>query len=280
MSYNSSNRNCPYCQTPVKNESEAIVCPQCSTPHHHECWEENKGCTTFGCPNNTSAPSGTNVGDLTLREAELLTVTEPVSSTLINCNKCDGLIDENSIYCKFCGNKIQVEDSNAGFIEEFRNRYMQKVTFNRRRNFLALTSSVILVSLIILAALITIKEVEIILTPEFPEQENFLYNWVKNWENKNLEVLSSMMAKDYQYKGPDNRTSNKTQKLRRLEWTFENYDYIDIKISDVTFKVDSTTTLIEFNQQYESDKYSERGKKKLFIRSIDKKWEIYREEFK
>jgi TM2 domain-containing membrane protein YozV len=25
------------------------VCPACSTPHHKECWEENGGCTVFGC---------------------------------------------------------------------------------------------------------------------------------------------------------------------------------------------------------------------------------------
>ncbi len=42
-------KTCPYCQYPVKHESEVTVCPGCSIPHHRECWQENDGCTTFGC---------------------------------------------------------------------------------------------------------------------------------------------------------------------------------------------------------------------------------------
>ena len=35
--------------------SEALtVCPQCGIPHHVECWDENEGCTVWGCQ---AAPS-------------------------------------------------------------------------------------------------------------------------------------------------------------------------------------------------------------------------------
>ncbi|MCL4783694.1 MAG: TM2 domain-containing protein [Bryobacterales bacterium] len=40
---------CPYCRTPMEDETALVVCPACSTPHHRECWEENGGCTVFGC---------------------------------------------------------------------------------------------------------------------------------------------------------------------------------------------------------------------------------------
>ncbi len=39
---------CPYCRETVE-ESEGMACPECKTPHHHDCWDENKGCTVFGC---------------------------------------------------------------------------------------------------------------------------------------------------------------------------------------------------------------------------------------
>ncbi len=39
---------CPYCQYPIKQDSEVTVCSACKVPHHRECWEENGGCTTFG----------------------------------------------------------------------------------------------------------------------------------------------------------------------------------------------------------------------------------------
>jgi len=40
---------CPYCQFRLAHDSEVIVCIDCKTPHHKECWLENDRCTTFGC---------------------------------------------------------------------------------------------------------------------------------------------------------------------------------------------------------------------------------------
>lgn len=40
---------CSFCQTPIKNESEAFICPSCHTPYHKDCWLENKGCAVYGC---------------------------------------------------------------------------------------------------------------------------------------------------------------------------------------------------------------------------------------
>lgn len=40
---------CTFCQTPIKNEDEEFLCPSCSSPYHHDCWEENKGCAVYGC---------------------------------------------------------------------------------------------------------------------------------------------------------------------------------------------------------------------------------------
>ena len=41
---------CPYCRTEVLAPGEdAMFCNGCGTPHHRECFEENGGCTLFGC---------------------------------------------------------------------------------------------------------------------------------------------------------------------------------------------------------------------------------------
>jgi TM2 domain-containing membrane protein YozV len=45
---------CPYCRGPIEAESEQRVCDGCGTPHHGDCYEENGGCTVFGC---SSAPA-------------------------------------------------------------------------------------------------------------------------------------------------------------------------------------------------------------------------------
>ncbi len=48
MSQGYIGKTCPYCQFPLKQDSEVVVCAACSIPHHRECWAENGGCTTFG----------------------------------------------------------------------------------------------------------------------------------------------------------------------------------------------------------------------------------------
>jgi len=52
-------KTCPYCQFPIKQESEVVQCRACQVPHHRECWEENGGCTIFGCQETSfSTPAG------------------------------------------------------------------------------------------------------------------------------------------------------------------------------------------------------------------------------
>jgi hypothetical protein len=40
---------CPYCHAVIKPSAKTIICPKCGIPHHKECWDENGGCTTYGC---------------------------------------------------------------------------------------------------------------------------------------------------------------------------------------------------------------------------------------
>src|SRR5271156_4359960 len=41
---------CPYCRGPIEADAEQQkVCEGCGTPHHADCYEENGGCTIFGC---------------------------------------------------------------------------------------------------------------------------------------------------------------------------------------------------------------------------------------
>ena len=40
---------CPYCQTAIAAGSDYLTCPQCKTPHHSDCWQENSGCAVYGC---------------------------------------------------------------------------------------------------------------------------------------------------------------------------------------------------------------------------------------
>jgi TM2 domain-containing membrane protein YozV len=42
---------CPYCRTVMEEGGEVIACSGCHMEHHRDCFEENGGCTVFGCAN-------------------------------------------------------------------------------------------------------------------------------------------------------------------------------------------------------------------------------------
>jgi hypothetical protein len=40
---------CPYCRASIGEEDPSLACAGCGTLHHADCYEENGGCTIFGC---------------------------------------------------------------------------------------------------------------------------------------------------------------------------------------------------------------------------------------
>lgn len=38
------NHRCPVCEKPFEKDSEIVVCPECGTPHHRECYEQETYC--------------------------------------------------------------------------------------------------------------------------------------------------------------------------------------------------------------------------------------------
>ncbi len=42
-------KTCPYCKTIFTADDDIVTCSICDMPHHLSCWQENDGCTTFGC---------------------------------------------------------------------------------------------------------------------------------------------------------------------------------------------------------------------------------------
>lgn len=60
---------CPYCRAPIGDETEILVCSGCGTPHHGDCFEENGGCTVFGCSAAPPAEPKLRIGSPDLQQA-------------------------------------------------------------------------------------------------------------------------------------------------------------------------------------------------------------------
>ena len=50
---------CPYCKTPFVKGDTVVFCSVCDMPHHLSCWQDNQGCTTFGCTGSIKEIVGT-----------------------------------------------------------------------------------------------------------------------------------------------------------------------------------------------------------------------------
>lgn len=42
--------DCAACHTSIAANEAVHTCPECAATMHHDCWTENRGCATYGCP--------------------------------------------------------------------------------------------------------------------------------------------------------------------------------------------------------------------------------------
>jgi DNA-directed RNA polymerase subunit RPC12/RpoP len=60
---------CSICQTPIRPGDERISCPSCSLTFHAQCWQENYGCSAYGCDQvNVLAPPDPSAAQQALAE--------------------------------------------------------------------------------------------------------------------------------------------------------------------------------------------------------------------
>lgn len=52
---------CSVCQTPIEDDDERTTCNACKLPFHQECWEENLGCSAYGCSNVNALKQGPDI---------------------------------------------------------------------------------------------------------------------------------------------------------------------------------------------------------------------------
>lgn len=112
------NQTCPVCEKVFGESDDIVVCPECATPHHRECWAVNGKCA-----NDSLHESGYVWGKTETHES----VAEETDSTsgdvrichvcgsenpadIPNCGNCGAYFGENKENeseekkCQFCGN--------------------------------------------------------------------------------------------------------------------------------------------------------------------------------
>ena len=123
-----SGKICPYCMTVIKDNDEVVICPECEMPHHKECWNENSGCTTFGCQGQTSS----------VYMGAIIQPSQAPQTTLNICTKCGWQLTVKNNFCPRCGTirnnqEVLPECDQCGYILKNNQNFCPKCGSSRLR---------------------------------------------------------------------------------------------------------------------------------------------------
>ena len=294
--------NCPYCQTNIKNKDEATFCKACGTGHHKDCWKENGGCAVYGCEENPTfsksatvdifTPEQSTVNDLAEDQIDVgnMSVSDLKNLLTKECIHCGVKIEQNSVYCRFCGkSQNEPKETTTNFEEEFKNNYKQKVREKRRRIIPLIISITVIAVLMGVVVISVIKSLDSYFNSDEYKVRVFISNWKKAWESKDLNLYKSFLDKDYKFIQKSGTAINAEERISRVENSYKTYHTINIKISDLQITLDSINSIyanVIFNQNYTAKKFlteevfKESGNKTLRLyrgKENNFEWKVFRE---
>ncbi|MGD0094084.1 MAG: RING finger protein [Planctomycetota bacterium] len=113
---------CAICQTVIVAGERIVYCPHCALPFHDECWQENQGCSAYGC---AGAPKTAKA------QAGALPVTNAWGGEK-RCPACGKSIKAEALKCRFCGAAFDTRDVIAK--EEYASRDYEGTEYAAARN--------------------------------------------------------------------------------------------------------------------------------------------------
>lgn len=151
---------CPFCKTEITETDTVKVCPACGIPHHEGCWEENHGCTTFGCseqhyeaqhtnPTDVCANCGAPLGDGQAFCPKCGTPKAAAPQKNV-CGKCGNELQNGQEFCPKCGQRagLTIESGVSSAINQF-NAGVQQTAAKKKKTPLIIGIAVAIVAVII-----------------------------------------------------------------------------------------------------------------------------------
>lgn len=160
---------CPFCKTEITESDAVKVCPACGIPHHEGCWEENHGCTTFGCseqhyeaqhtnPTDVCSNCGTPLGDGQDFCPKCGTPKAATPKKNI-CGKCGNELQDGQEFCPKCGQRagLVIDSGVSSAINQFNAGIDKSNEAKKKKPIKAIIAAAIAVAVIAVGALVVPK---------------------------------------------------------------------------------------------------------------------------
>lgn len=224
---------CPYCKTQFKEGDKAISCPACQTLHHASCWEENKGCTTFGCseqhyeeqhtnPTDVCKQCGTPLGD---GQAFCPKCGTPKVEEKKNiCGKCGAELQDGQEFCPKCGQKagLAVDAGVSSAISQFNAGIDKSNEAKKKKPVKIIIAAVIALAVIVAGVLLAPKI--FVSVEELCAQGNYEKAYEKASGSEKNDVAVENLAAFYSDYASDNLKDPSSFSLRDAYYNLHEYE--------------------------------------------------------
>ncbi|MCX7013722.1 MAG: NINE protein [Candidatus Sumerlaeota bacterium] len=104
-------QKCPICNGEIQLGQDVRNCHSCKISYHLECWNENRGCGTYGCPNGPGAKERIGTPQIRVVPHESQPPQEPATAAVVAYAAKQPTVSEDGwtgkvIYCSQCGQRI------------------------------------------------------------------------------------------------------------------------------------------------------------------------------
>ena len=91
-------KKCIACEEAFKKDDEIVVCPDCGTPYHRECYKKEGKCINNTLHANNQSWNSVQIKDEVKND-----------DNKINCSKCGEENSSTTIFCTKCGNPLEIK---------------------------------------------------------------------------------------------------------------------------------------------------------------------------
>ncbi|MBR4036737.1 MAG: DUF2628 domain-containing protein [Oscillospiraceae bacterium] len=94
--FNIKGQVCDVCGKPFDKDSDIVVCPDCGTPHHRECWHQLGHCINEDKHNSDF-------------EWKPVVQAAPEQENGIKCPDCGAIMPQGTLFCENCGRSLNTQ---------------------------------------------------------------------------------------------------------------------------------------------------------------------------